>query len=144
MKQSFLQSYIAHSLRRVNQLLSLQPGFNDSWPDSLICMSLFPEEAALIGCTGASLLTCKCRLSSMRPHSSAVLAQVVHHELSVPDVTQLLLSVACWAIARATGALLADLPSAASRANLEPFWGVGAVVAIAVVRANPASASFAG
>ena len=74
------------------------------------------------------------------PRSSAVLAQVVHHELSVPDVTQLLLSVACWATARATGALLADLPGVPSRESLEPFWGVGALVAIAVVRANPASA----
>ena len=56
--------------------------------------------------------------------------QVVNHELSVPDVSVLLLSVACWATACATGALLADLPSVASRTNLEPFWGVGALTAI--------------
>ena len=61
---------------------------------------------------------------------------MVHHELSVPDVTLLLFSVACWAIVCATGALLADLPGMASRANLEPFWGVGALTVVAVVRAH--------
>ena len=61
---------------------------------------------------------------------------MVHHELSVPDVTLLLLSVACWATACATGALLADLPGMASRANLEPFWGVGALIAVATVRTH--------
>ena len=76
-----------------------------------------------------------------RKCSRAVLVQVVNHELSVPDVTQLLLSVACWATARATGALLADLPGLPCRTNLEPFWGVGAIVAIAAVRAHLATGS---
>ena len=65
------------------------------------------------------------------------MVQVVNHELSVPAVSLLLMSVACWATAYATGALLADLPSVASRANLEPFWGVGALTAIASVMHLP-------
>lgn len=69
---------------------------------------------------------------------------MVNHELSVPDVSLLLLSLACWATACATGALLADLPGKASRSNLEPFWGLGALIAIAVVRVLPHSMDPAG
>jgi hypothetical protein len=52
-------------------------------------------------------------------------------------VSLLLTSVACWATAYSTGALLADLSSVASRANLEPFWGIGALTAIVSVMPFP-------
>ncbi len=71
------------------------------------------------------------------PDWYAPVVQVVNHELSVPAVSLLLTSVACWATAYSTGALLADLSSVASRANLEPFWGIGALTAIVSVMPFP-------
>ena len=60
--------------------------------------------------------------------------QVVNHELSVPDVSQLLLSVSCWATACATGAMLTNLPGRARRETLEPLSGAGQLAAIVGVR----------
>ena len=65
-------------------------------------------------------------------------SQVVNHELSVPDVSQLLLSVSCWAMACATGAMLANLHGRARRETLEPLSGFGQVGAIVGVRCSPA------
>lgn len=63
---------------------------------------------------------------------------MVNHELSVPDVSQLLLSVSCWAMACATGAMLANLPGRARRETLEPLSGFGQLAAIVGVRCSPA------
>ena len=65
-------------------------------------------------------------------------SQVVNHELSVPDVSQLLLSVSCWAMACATGAMLANLPGRARRETLQPLSGAGQLAAIVGVRCSPA------
>ena len=60
--------------------------------------------------------------------------QVVSHELSVPDVSQLLLSVSCWATACTTGAMLANLPGRARRETLESLLGAGQLAAVGGVR----------
>ena len=63
---------------------------------------------------------------------------MVNHELSVPDVSQLLLSVLCWATACASGAMLANLPGRARLETLKPLSGAGQVAAIVGVRCLPA------